>query len=481
MSDIAYKGLNFSVTFKEFHPPLPLSFWASNSFLKTYQRLTGTDVGFIYEVVNSELTGYMESDGSVRIAASLKTKLSKEWIDQEFKIFEEHYSRIISRVEEIRSGPGVYTREELAEILQFVFDELGALYPYSNAFYLLSSEIETQLIEKLNSLNPGGNGAEFLSKLSVPIKETFLMKFSRDLELLANKIKAKHGTQDRNGVALLYKKDSEIKDNIDNFQKKYFCLASINAGVRTSESFFPDIVDKMSEHEKDKMPDVPAEALDLLHQFRVMIYAKDELSTYVIPFVTYGLESVWNQTALFLKISREEMDQLLISELIELLKTGNIGHLKDLVKNRKEATFFFHIPFKPTEVIEGEMAVKEISLIKSQISNASLGDISEIKGKVGSVGKATGPVHVITNSAQISTFKDGHVLVAVYTAPEFVPAMQKAIATVTDTGGITCHAAIVSRELGKPCVVGTKIATRVLKDGDVVEVDAEKGTVKIIK
>jgi len=67
------------------------------------------------------------------------------------------------------------------------------------------------------------------------------------------------------------------------------------------------------------------------------------------------------------------------------------------------------------------------------------------------------------------------------TTPDFMPAMQKAAAFVTDEGGITCHAGIVARELKKPCVIGTKIATQVFKDGDLVEVDAGQGTVRIIE
>ena len=67
------------------------------------------------------------------------------------------------------------------------------------------------------------------------------------------------------------------------------------------------------------------------------------------------------------------------------------------------------------------------------------------------------------------------------TRPEFVPLMKRASAIVTDEGGITCHAAIVSRELNIPCIIGTKIVTKVLKDGDEVEVDADNGVVKIIK
>ena len=67
------------------------------------------------------------------------------------------------------------------------------------------------------------------------------------------------------------------------------------------------------------------------------------------------------------------------------------------------------------------------------------------------------------------------------TTPEFVPAMLKAAAIITDEGGITCHAAIVAREMKKPCIIGTKIATKVLKDGDLVEVNADNGVVKLVK
>jgi len=67
------------------------------------------------------------------------------------------------------------------------------------------------------------------------------------------------------------------------------------------------------------------------------------------------------------------------------------------------------------------------------------------------------------------------------TMPDFLSVMAKAAAIVTDEGGVTCHAAILARELHKPCVVGTKIATQVLKNGDYIEVDAVKGVVTVIK
>jgi len=65
--------------------------------------------------------------------------------------------------------------------------------------------------------------------------------------------------------------------------------------------------------------------------------------------------------------------------------------------------------------------------------------------------------------------------------PEYMPIIRKAKAIVTEIGGITCHAAIVSRELKKPCIIGVKNATNIIKDGDEVEVDADEGIIKILK
>jgi phosphohistidine swiveling domain-containing protein len=105
----------------------------------------------------------------------------------------------------------------------------------------------------------------------------------------------------------------------------------------------------------------------------------------------------------------------------------------------------------------------------------------EFKGAVGFFhAPVRGKVFRVFTYDQVSHFPDGSILVAPMTAPEYLPAMKRACAIVTDEGGITCHAAIVSRELQIPCVIGVKIATRVLQDGDEVEVDAEKGIVRLL-
>lgn len=104
-----------------------------------------------------------------------------------------------------------------------------------------------------------------------------------------------------------------------------------------------------------------------------------------------------------------------------------------------------------------------------------------IKGAVAFAGKVKGIVKVVKGAEDLQKVKEGDILVAPMTFPSFIVAMKYAAAFVTDEGGITCHAAIVAREMKKPCITGTKIATKVLKDGDFVEVDATKGVVKVIK
>ena len=108
-------------------------------------------------------------------------------------------------------------------------------------------------------------------------------------------------------------------------------------------------------------------------------------------------------------------------------------------------------------------------------------ETKEFEGIIASKGKVRGRVKIILDPYGHVGFDEGDVLVTTMTTPEFIFVMKKACAVITDTGGLTSHAAIVSRELNVPCLVGTKIATQVLKDGDVVEVDADAGVVRILE
>ncbi len=106
--------------------------------------------------------------------------------------------------------------------------------------------------------------------------------------------------------------------------------------------------------------------------------------------------------------------------------------------------------------------------------------VNELKGIIANHGTAKGKAKIVKTAYEIDKVKSGDILFAPTTAPSFIMGMKKAMAFVTDEGGITSHAAIVSREMNKPCIIGTKIGTKIFKDGDMVEVDANKGIVRKI-
>jgi len=108
-------------------------------------------------------------------------------------------------------------------------------------------------------------------------------------------------------------------------------------------------------------------------------------------------------------------------------------------------------------------------------------DENGLKGQIAYQGRVSGIARIIKRTDQVEKVAEGEIIVSPMTTPDFVPAMKKAAGFVTDEGGITCHAAIIAREMKKPCLIGTKTATQILKDGDMIEVDAIAGVVRILK
>ena len=106
--------------------------------------------------------------------------------------------------------------------------------------------------------------------------------------------------------------------------------------------------------------------------------------------------------------------------------------------------------------------------------------LDELKGMPVWEGIVRGRVCKLSTSDEIGRMKPGEILVCPMSDPDYMPAIKKASAIVADQGGLLCHAAIVARELQIPCVVGTEYATKLLKDGDEVEVDAVKGIIRKI-
>jgi pyruvate, water dikinase len=163
-------------------------------------------------------------------------------------------------------------------------------------------------------------------------------------------------------------------------------------------------------------------------------------------------------------------------EIIRIAQYGmeiekHYGVSQDIEWAVDEKGRIFILQARPETVYGGEKAV----------TGEERKDVMEqeilIKGIGVSPGKASGRVKVIVNVKDISRFQKGEILVTEMTTPDWVPAMKIAAAVVTNLGGKTCHAAIVSRELGVPCIVGAENAIKILKDGEIVSVDGQRGII----
>ena len=160
----------------------------------------------------------------------------------------------------------------------------------------------------------------------------------------------------------------------------------------------------------------------------------------------------------------------------EELRSGSIPRKEVLVERSKEQIIY------KNKLISLEAFHKLQKRLRFRLAvEVKVAPASEIKGQAAFKGRVRGRVRKIFKSSEINTIKKGEILVTYMTVPNFLPAMKKAAAFVTDEGGITCHAAIVAREMKKPCLIGAKIATKVLENGDYIEVDANKGIVKILE
>lgn len=192
-------------------------------------------------------------------------------------------------------------------------------------------------------------------------------------------------------------------------------------------------------------------------------------------FSFYCLEPLLKEFGRRLNLPLSRVRLFLPGEAQEALKAGR--DCTDMLNDRWQYSVYAVLNGKE-EMIAGEVARKLVKSIKEL--EPTVAEVKEFTGTVAVTGKAKGPVKLILEVTDLSKMNQGDILVSNATYPSLVPAMKKAAAIVTDLGGITSHAAIISRELGIPCIVGTKIATKILKDNDIVEVDADKGIIKKI-
>lgn len=190
----------------------------------------------------------------------------------------------------------------------------------------------------------------------------------------------------------------------------------------------------------------------------------------------YFLQSFFAETAKRLGLANVNyIFNIKADEIVDGLK-GDLKVDSQTIKDRSEG-YVLYSNFDQVYIFSGV----EAELIKKSVKLNDIEHDSQIKGMVAYAGKVKGPARIILSTKELGRVQTGDVLVTSSTTPDFVPVLKKVVAIVTEEGGVLSHASIISRELHIPCIIGTKIATKVLKDGDMVEVDANIGVVNILK
>ncbi len=355
---------------------------------------------------------------------------------------------------------------------------------------LVVEEKIVPLLMKNHNINEA-EALEYASDMTLPLK---LSVFSKErIAFLDLCIKAKINPK------LIEKKDKKYFAKLLNYSKKYFyartsfyetinlecenlikiiketnsktTLDSLKGEMEKLSNSINHLKEKQKAHKKKLIPTKEEE--NYLWYFKLMHIWMDERKVNMIKQVGYFfnlLQEITNRK----KISYNNISLLTLEELRDLISGKEFNFTE--IDKRREGLFFIYnknevLRFYKKEAIELIDAIPNKADSKESLRGAIAckGNGEKIKGRV----------RIVHNPSK-DIFNEGEILVTTMTRPEFVPIMKSALAIITDEGGLTSHAAIVSRELGVPCIIGTKIATKVLHDGDLVEVDANTGLVRVI-
>lgn len=263
--------------------------------------------------------------------------------------------------------------------------------------------------------------------------------------------------------------------NKEHFKKQFQKIKNPEQELQKIQEYVDNIAIKQKQLEQKLKID--AETKKLIEAQRIFAIIMD-----------YKKEIFTQAHVAFIPFTKELMRRLTLSE--EQAKMMPIEQIKQgLLENKQpdkawlDEIITFSIGKLDDQGSYHFIAGKEAKQIQRELSKESFENknITELQGYNACKGYYKGNVRVITDAKMINELKQGEVLVCHMTSPDFVIGMKKAGAIITDEGGITSHAAIVSRELGIPCLISTKHATKILKTGDNVEVDANQGIIRLVK
>ena len=349
---------------------------------------------------------------------------------------------------------------------------------YSTYFVILT--MENSLLDYLeNYLNSKDLDEErksrYLSVLTTSTKAMFTKEETKELLKIAVDIQEQISRRIKKHTDKYFWLNRDYEDPIST-EKDFFAKLdkfvkidkTIKERFEETEQFYIDQENKIREIEKElDMDEFHAKLFELM---RDGIYLK-ELRKKLVSESLYYMDRLLIEIGRRYNLTLKQMRLLIIDEVEKMIE-DNIDYSK-IIDSRMKLSVYLAENGK-TKVYDGEEAEK----IKKQAIKVDE-NTKEFRGLGVSPGKAKGPVKVVFDPSDIGKVKPGDVMVTVQAVPSFTPGIKIAAALIADGGtGVTSHPATLAREAGIPGVTGVKIATEVLKDGDMVEVDGNKGIVR---
>jgi phosphoenolpyruvate synthase/pyruvate phosphate dikinase len=376
----------------------------------------------------------------------------------------------------IDTGLESATDGELLNVLKDVWQALTDSVGVAHILESVGQCIEQDLRDELSACGVTEDALPNLVRvLSSPAAYSWLQKEERELR----------------AVGAL--PEGEQHEALIEHYRKWFWINTNYAG--RGKLTIDDFIDRMNEQRLNGVPtdDLTAiqnEKTTLLKQF-----ATDQRINKLVSIIEHTV--MWQddrKANVYKAVDHafrvfEEIERRLALDvgILSYMTTADVERLADLsdirtlipqLEIRKEGVYILQEAGGETVLAGADVATIDALRVNHKTGQEQ---VSEFSGSSAFRGRVTGTVRLCMSIESVKNFPEGYVLVTSMTRPEFVPAVKNAVAIITDEGGITCHAAIVARELKKPCIIGTNIATHVLHDGDLVEVDADNGVVRVIR
>lgn len=441
----------------------------STVFMK--EKLGFTFSAFIYDVKEENARMMYKISDLERLSSIFLEKLKRnsKYFEEIKKIYDEDMKLSYKFYSEVDSGKlGDLSDQELFSYFRRAVDAIGTAVGVGHVIEPFALITDNILKDKIAKYIP--NQRELNEKfvlLTTPSQKSFSQESEDFLHIIS--------------------KSKEKDVLIEEYIKKFYWIRNSYAGrYRLSKKEVLEEAESLKDRKASNIDDLlkkkkkaleeinlPKDIISHLNALEFLTYWQDERKKNILIGIDY-MDRLLEELS-----SRTKIDIKTLRYIMPMEINSNSVKLKDELEERRKGSIFFQI-FSTFES-GGCVMSKEYHKMKSFLDNHDSAEVKALNGNAASLGTVRGKAKICLTIESLSKVQEGDILVASMTRPEYLPAMKKAAGFITDEGGITCHAAIVAREMRKPCVIGTKNATKVLKDGDLVEIRASHGQVIILE